>query len=116
MDDARGLMISQAQFAAGPAINELGVIQTEEVQDGGMEIVVGDDVFDGFMAPLVGFAEGHTTPDTAAGQPEGEARGVVIAADFLAALVVLNDRQTAHLATPMDQGAVEQTVRFEIVD
>ena len=51
--------------------------------------------------------------DAAAGQPRAEAVGVVVAADVL---LVLDDRQAAHLAAPVDDGRVEQPALLEVAD
>jgi hypothetical protein len=50
--------IGQAEVAAGVAVGEAGVVQAEEVKDGGVQVVEVDLVGDGVMAEVVGGAEG----------------------------------------------------------
>ena len=85
---------------AGAGEGERPVVEAEEVQERGVVVVVGDDVLDGLVAELVGRAVDVAALEAAAGQPHAEAVGVVVAADVL---LVLDDRQPAHLAAPVDQ-------------
>src|SRR5690348_5911288 len=54
--------VGQAEVAALETIGQLQVIQAEQVQDGGMEIVDVDLVLDGVPADLVGLAEHLAAP------------------------------------------------------
>ncbi len=57
------------------------------------------------MAELVGGAEGKAGFDAGAGEPDGEADGVVVSAGALG----LGIGGAAELAAPPDEGVFEQT-------
>lgn len=67
--DYRPGHIGQPEIAAGVAERELGVIEAEQVENSGVEIVDVDGVFDGLVAVVVADAIGHAASDTAAGHP-----------------------------------------------
>ena len=48
--------VGQAEVAAGVAVGELLVVEAEQVQDRGVQVVDVDAVFDGLEAELVGGA------------------------------------------------------------
>ena len=84
-----------------------------------MVVVVVDDVLHGVVTELVGGAVGVTGFETASGDPHAEAIGVVVATNGGAAFgsgAVLDDRQTAHLTAPVDDGGVKQAALLEIHD
>ena len=76
------------EAAVGAVVSEgqLLVIEAEEVQDGGVDIVtLGEALAVGrFEAPFVALSVGEAAFDAAAGEPVGEDEGVMVAA--LAAL------------------------------
>src|SRR6186713_1291289 len=92
LDDVSG-DVGQPEVAAAVAEGEPRVVQAEEVQDGGVQVVDVDAVLDGLEAELVGLAVTNAPFDAAAGQPVGEGVRVVVAtgASFL------HDRQPAEL-------------------
>ena len=71
------------------------MVDAEEVEHGGVQVVHFDFVFDGLVAALVGGAVGEAGFDAAAGEPDGEAEGVVIAA-----VGPLGEGRAAELAAP----------------
>src|SRR5439155_23101796 len=102
--------IRQAEVAALKAVRQSEVVDAEQMEHGGVQVVDGDDVFDGVVAELVGGAVGDAGPDAAAGQPDSEALDVVVAA------VALGHGRTAELAAPDDQGFVEHAALSEVLD
>src|SRR5262245_1934915 len=76
---------------------ELQVIDAEQVEEGGVEVVdVGGVIaVGGFVAEVVGGAEGEAGLDAAAAEPVGEAVGVVVAA-----FAALRARHAAELGGP----------------
>ena len=79
MNDRSG-DVCEAEVAAAGAVGELGVVDTHEVEDGGVDIVDVDGLVDDLPAEVVGGAVGHAALDAAAGEPHAEAVGVVVAA------------------------------------
>ena len=51
--------VGEAEVAALEAVGELGVVEAEQVQDGGVEVVDVDLVLDGVEAEFVGLADGR---------------------------------------------------------
>ena len=76
--------VGQAEVAAGVAVGELFVVEAQQVQDRGVQVVDVDLVLDRLEAELVGRAVDVAALDAAAGQPHGEAVVVVVAAVDLA--------------------------------
>ena len=107
LDDAGGPAVGQALFAAVGVVDEPGVVEAEEMQDRGLEVVRSDDVLDCAVADFVGGAERLASLDSAAGKPDREALAVVVAAGA-GVEVALADRQAADLAAPVDEGRFQQ--------
>ena len=103
--------VGQAEVAAGVAVGELFVVEAQQVQDRGVQVVDVDLVFDGGEAEFVGGAVDVAALDAAAGQPHGEAVVVVVAA---VEARQLGDRRAAELAAPDHQRAVEQAALLEV--
>ena len=71
VDDFAG-DVGEAEAAAVVGVGELFVVEAEEVQDGGVEVVDVDLIDGGLVADLVGFAVADAAFDAAAGHPGGE--------------------------------------------
>ncbi len=95
--------IGESQVAATEAIGKLLVVDAHEVQNGGPHVIDGAGVFDGVVAEVVGGSVDVAGLDAAAGHPDGETVGVVIAA-----IGSLGEGRATELAGPDDKGAVEQ--------
>ena len=104
--------VGEAEIAPLEAGGELGVIESEEVQDGGVEVVNVDFVLDGIEAQFVGFSVVESSFDAAAGEPHGEGVGMVIAPIVTA----LDHGGAAEFATEDDKGVFEHAALFEILD
>ena len=89
------------------------MIESHEVEDGGVEIVDVDGVPDDVVAEVVGLAI-YAGFYAAAGHPDGKAAGVVVAAIVLFGEGTLAIVCAAEFAAPDDEGLVEQTALFEI--
>src|ERR1051325_4856898 len=71
--------IGQAEVAAAVAIGQLLMIESHEVQDRGMQVVIVDTAGNGAVAEVVGGAVHVALLDAAAREPHGETEGMVIA-------------------------------------
>ena len=102
--------VGQAEVAAVVAEGELFVIQAQQVEDGGVEIVMRDAVLDGVHAELVGGAVGDPRLDATARHPHGEAVMVMAAAEgcFCKRLIRLLKRRATELSGPDDESLVQQ--------
>src|SRR5580698_10308674 len=91
------------------------MVESHEVEDGGVEIVDVDGVADDIVPEVVGLAI-HAGFYAAAGHPDGKAAGVVVAAVVLFGKGALAIICPAEFAAPDDEGLVEQAALFEIED
>src|SRR5262249_42960809 len=96
--------------AARVAIGQFLVVETEQVQDGGMPVVDVYFAVDRFVAVVVGASVGEAAFDPTAGQPHGEALVVVVAA-----IGSLGIGSTAELAAPDDQRFLEEPARLQVL-
>ena len=104
--------VGEAEVAAGVVVGEAFVIEAEEVEDGGLEVVDVDFVLSDMEAEVIGLAVGSGF-DAAASHEGGEGLGVVVAASFATEGGVGFDHGgAAELAAPDDEGFVEETVAF----
>src|SRR5687768_13782387 len=82
---------------------ELLGVDAEEMQDRGLEVVNAGLVLSDEVTQVVGRAVGRARLDAAAGQPDGEAVRVVIAAEEFGAAALLVECRAAELAPPHDE-------------
>jgi len=108
--------VGESESSSLVAVGESFVVDAEQVHEGGLEVVEVDGVVGDVVAEGVGFAEGDTAFDTAAGHPHGEASGVVVAAEVLADEFALAVVGSPELAAPDDEGVVEHASSFEVAD
>ena len=95
--------IGEAHVAATPAHGEAFVVDADQVQHGGVEVVDFDLVLNGSVAPFIGGTIGHAAFDASAGHPDGKALGIVIAT-----IRSLGKGGTAEFAGKNQQGFIEQ--------
>jgi len=106
---AGGAVVGEFLGLAAVVVCELGVVEAELVEEGGLVIVGGDLIDDGAVADFVGFTIDGAGLEAAAGDPGTKALAIVVAAGFASGL---HNRQPSDLATPMDDGAVEKAALF----
>ena len=110
--------VREAVVATGVMEGELLVIEAEEAQDGGVQVVHVDDVGRRLEAELVGGSMDMAGLHAAAGHPHGEAVVVVVAAVDLALIGArggqFDGRGAAELAAPDDERLVEQAAALEV--
>ena len=93
--------VGQPHVAAAEAERDALVVEAQQVQHRGVQVVDLELVLDDLVAVLVGLAVDRAAFDAAAGQPEREAERVVVAA-----VRALGERRAAELARPDDQRLV----------
>ena len=103
------LHVGQPHVAAGVAVGQALVVEPEQVEDRGVQIMHVHRVLDGLVAELVGPAIGDPRPGAPSGQPEGESLVVVVAA-----VGVLAVRRAAELPAPDHQRLVQQPPRAQV--
>jgi hypothetical protein len=113
--DHRAAELAELLEAAGVVVGEFVVVETEEAQEGDVEIADVGFAFDGGHAEFVGGSDGVAGIAAAAGEPEGHGVGIVVATvGGAAAHAVVGG--AAELATPHDERAFEQSTLFEVGD
>src|SRR5579864_2601603 len=91
-DELAGLAVQQRKFRAAAGVDQPFWIQSEQVQERGVKVVLRDLVGNGVVAELIGRAVHAASLEPAAGEPPGEAVGIVVAADLVRSGVVLDHR------------------------
>ena len=112
MDGFGPLDSHQLLIEAAVEIGEAVRVHAHLVQDGGVQALDVEGIFDGGAAQLVGPAHAHAALDAAAGQPHREAVGVVVAAG---ALFVFGGGLAAELAAPDHQGLLQQSPLLQVL-
>ncbi len=79
--------VGEAEVAASIAIGELFVINTKEVQDGGMKVMHMDFLLHGVHAYFISGAIGETSAHPTTGEKGAEGRMMVVPAFFCRVLV-----------------------------
>ena len=85
------------------------MVQAQQVQDRGMQIVHVDFVGDGFESQFVGGPVCDAAFEAASGQPGGKTLGVMITA-----IGALGKRCASELTAPPNQSVVEQATLFQV--
>ena len=111
--------VGQAEIPPGVAEGELLVIEAQQVQHRGVQVVNVDVFSDRMKAEFVGGAVDVAALDAAAGQPHREAVMVVVAAVDLARVRAgrgqFHRRRAAKFAAPDDQRLVEQAALLQVL-
>src|SRR5262245_18731019 len=110
--------VGQPEVATGMTIGERLVVETQEVENRGMQVVDVDLVLNGLEAELVGGAMDMAPLDSATGQPRREAVMVMVAAIHLAGVGPrrgqLHRGSAAELATPDHERVFEHPSLLQI--
>ena len=72
--------VGQAVMPALVRESQPGVVDAQAMQQGGVQVVDVDRIPDDVVPEVVGGAVGDPGPDAPAGQPDGEAAGMMVAA------------------------------------
>lgn len=89
---------------------QLGVIESEEVQQSGVEVVNVDTILDGVEPEFIGRAERQPWLDPATGEPHRKGVRMVVSAIVSA----LHHRRTPELATPDDEGVIQHSALLQV--
>lgn len=108
--------VGEAVVAALEFEGKLFVINSDEVEDGGVEVVDADGVFGDVVGVVVGFADGLAGLDAAAGEPHGEAAGVVVTTEAGGGEAALAVNGASEFAAPDDERVIEKASLFEVGD
>jgi len=95
--------VGEAMVAAAVTVGQALVVESEAVEEGGVEIVDVDRVLHGLAPEIVGLPMDQASADAASGHPDGETLMVVVAAVVLAAV-----GGASEFASPEHEGVFEQ--------
>ena len=104
-------LIEPLEFLRKPA-----VVDPHALEDGGIDGVEVDWVFDDVVGEVVGGTVHDASFDAAAGHPHAEVARVVIASVGFAGQRALGVDGAAEFTAPDDEGVLEQAAAFEIDD
>ena len=104
--------IGKASFEAVVENGEAFMVEAEEVEHCGVEVMERVDVLNGLESEFIGGAMADAGLDTGSGQYGGETTGVVVAAlgPFL------EHRHAAEFSAPEDQGILQQAALLKVPD
>ena len=108
---SRHRRVRQCLVAAVVTVGETGVINADLVQESGEQARTADAAFNGLVAELVSAAVDVAGFEATAGNQQGEGVTIVIASR-----AALRDGQSAELARPQHDGAVQQAALLQIAD
>src|ERR1700683_2528665 len=103
--------VRQPEITAAEAVRQSLVVDPEQVQDRGVQIVHRADAVLGVNAELVGRAMHRAPLDAAPREPDAESFRMMIAA-----IAPCGVRRAAELAGPEDERLVEQAALLEVLD
>src|SRR5262249_2685094 len=104
--------VGQTEIAAGVTVGKLGVVETHEMQDGGVVVVYVAGVGDDIRSIAVGFAVGAAAADARAAEERREGFGVVVAAFAVTAVA---PGGASEFGADRNEGLIEKAADFEIV-
>src|SRR5579884_1604303 len=87
------------------------VVQAEQVQDGGMEVVYVNAVLDGMDAMLIRCPIDKPSLNSASGEPRGERPGMMFAALGIAAII---EWRASELGCPNHECIVKHPAAFQV--
>src|SRR5258706_1782796 len=101
--------MGKTEFSAWRAMVQLFVIDTQETEHGGMQIMDVNRIFHGVVTQFVGAAIGHTAFDACAGHPDGESLDMVIAT------IALRHGSATKFTSPNDQRIFQHAAGLEVL-
>ena len=108
--------VGESEVAAGVVVGEAFVVETQKMQDGRLEVVNVDFVPGDMEAEVVGLAVASWF-GAAAGHEGGEGLRVVVTSGLAAeGRVGFYHRSAAEFSAPDDEGLVEESVAFEVLN
>lgn len=107
--------IRQAEIAALETVGELGVIEAEELKNGGLNVMDMDGPVGNLHTQIVSGTEGLTGFDAAAGHPHGKGLGMMVTSATPAQCGTgFNHRGPAEFAAPDNECVFEEAPLFEV--
>src|SRR3984957_4557431 len=106
--------ISQAEIASLEFVRQAEMINTEAMQDGGLQVVDVHGIFEDVIGKVISLTDAQASLDPAAGHPNGEAARVMVAAVVRGAELALAIHGAAKFAGPYDECVIQHAALLEI--
>src|SRR5205807_3120847 len=106
--------IGQAEVASLEFVGQAEVINAEAMQDGGLQVVDMHWIFEDVVGIVVRLADAQAALDAAAGHPNGETAGMMVAAIVRGGELALAIHGAAKFAGPHDESVVQHASLLEI--
>jgi hypothetical protein len=106
--------IGQAEISPAVAVNEFGVIESEQMEHRRVEVVQMDNAVDRLVAKLVGGTVSQSASRSATGQPSCVAFGVVVSPFGFFTVENLGLRRSAEFSRPQHKRVFEQSALSEV--
>jgi len=108
--------VSKAEITPLESVGELIVIDAEEVQESGVQVVHVDLVFSGIETEIIRSAVDCAWLNAATRHPNGVSMRMMIPTDLVRLEGSLHHRSSTKLTAPKDQGFVEKAALLKIFD
>lgn len=109
--------VREAVMPSLELVGEFLVLDAQQVEKSGLEIVHVNFVFDGIEANVVGCPVSDAGFDSSTRHPDGEGVGVVVAAPLFAiSHLTLQEGRASEFSTPDHKGVIEEPSLFEILN
>ena len=110
--------VGEAEAAALVAVGQFGVIDSAEVEDGGLHIVDVDGILGDVPAKFIGFPIGRAGLDPSPRHDPTVSPAEVVASGRLlwVAGAVLTERGTSEFSPPNDEGVFKQTAYLQVLN
>ena len=105
--DHSAVHIGQPKISTAVAVGQFFVIQTHQMQDGGVQVVNMHFVFDSGETEFIRCTVSHAPLDASTGQPHGKTMMVVIAT-----VTVLGNRRATEFPPPDNQRVLQEIALF----
>src|SRR5690349_6230063 len=114
--DYESANVRQPEIPALEFVSELGVLDSEAMQDGGLQVVDVHRIFENVVAIIVGFADGQAALDSTAGHPNRKTPRMMIASVVGSRKFSLAVHRSAKFTRPDDQRVVQHAALLEVED
>ena len=108
--------VGQSVVSALKLVDELLVVDSEQVHDGGIQVVNVHGVLRNVVAVVIRCPKREAFLDSGSGQKYGEATGMVIPAVIGSGKFALRINRSSKLTTPNDQGVFKQAALTQVGD
>ena len=103
--------ICESHISPAEAECALGVLDTEQVEHGCVQVMDVPLVFDRFVSKVIGFSNTCSAFDPASSHPDGEAEWIMVPS-----VGSLSKRGTAKFSGPYNKGFIEHAPGFKILN